>query len=55
MIGPFPYPSLAHVETSTRFGGMENATAIFYAAQMYAGEERRRGDHRARDGAPVVR
>ena len=36
IIGPFPYPSLAHVQTSTRFGGMENATAIFYAAQMYA-------------------
>ena len=36
IVGPFPYPSLAHVETSTRFGGMENATAIFYASQMYA-------------------
>ena len=36
LVGPFPYASLAHVETSTRFGGMENATAIFYAAQMYA-------------------
>jgi aminopeptidase N len=35
MVGPFPYPSLAHVQTSTRFGGMENATAIFYAAQLY--------------------
>ncbi len=34
-IGPFPYPSLAHVQTSTRFGGMENATAIFYADGMY--------------------
>ena len=30
MVGPFPYPSLAHVESSTIFGGMENATAIFY-------------------------
>jgi aminopeptidase N len=30
LIGPFPYPSLAHVEAATRFGGMENATAIFY-------------------------
>ena len=29
-LGPFPYPSLAHVESSTIFGGMENATAIFY-------------------------
>jgi aminopeptidase N len=29
-LGAFPYPSLAHVESSTIFGGMENATAIFY-------------------------
>lgn len=29
-IAPFPYEKLAHVESSTRFGGMENATAIFY-------------------------
>ncbi|GBD31704.1 Aminopeptidase N [bacterium HR33] len=31
LIGPFPYEKLAHVESSTRFGGMENSTAIFYA------------------------
>lgn len=30
LIGPFPYEKLAHVESSTRFGGMENSTAIFY-------------------------
>ena len=30
-IGPFPYEQLAHVESSTRFGGMENASAIFYS------------------------
>jgi aminopeptidase N len=35
MIGPFPYPALAHVESSTRFGGMENATAIFYDQKLY--------------------
>ena len=29
--GPFPYEKLAHVQSSTRFGGMENASAIFYA------------------------
>ncbi len=29
-IGPFPYAKLAHVESATRFGGMENASAIFY-------------------------
>jgi aminopeptidase N len=35
LIGPFPYPSLTHVESSTRFGGMENATAIFYDEKRY--------------------
>ena len=35
LIGPFPYPSLAHVESSTRFGGMENSTAIFYDEKAY--------------------
>ncbi|HEY9014595.1 MAG TPA: M1 family metallopeptidase [Gemmatimonadales bacterium] len=35
VIGPFPYPSLAHVESSTRFGGMENSTAIFYDEKPY--------------------
>jgi aminopeptidase N len=30
LIGPFPYEKLAHVESSTRFGGMENSSAIFY-------------------------
>lgn len=32
-LGAFPYPRLAHVESSTIFGGMENATAIFYDAR----------------------
>jgi aminopeptidase N len=36
LVGPFPYPSLAHVESSTRFGGMENSTAIFYDQKRYA-------------------
>ncbi|HYV95977.1 MAG TPA: M1 family metallopeptidase [Gemmatimonadaceae bacterium] len=30
-VAPFPYEKLSHVESSTRFGGMENASAIFYA------------------------
>jgi len=34
-VGPFPYEKLAHVESATRFGGMENATAIFYADQLF--------------------
>jgi aminopeptidase N len=35
LITPFPYPSLAHVESSTRYGGMENSTAIFYDEKRY--------------------
>lgn len=30
LIGPYPFQKLAHVQSSTRFGGMENASAIFY-------------------------
>jgi aminopeptidase N len=29
-IGPYPYEKLAHVQSTTRYGGMENASAIFY-------------------------
>ncbi|HEY8105642.1 MAG TPA: M1 family metallopeptidase [Gemmatimonadales bacterium] len=35
LIGPFPYPGLAHVEALTPFGGMENSTAIFYNDSLY--------------------
>jgi len=35
LVGPYPYEKLAHLESSTRFGGMENATAIFYADQPF--------------------
>ena len=35
LVGPFPYEKLAHVESSTRYGGMENSTAIFYAEHPY--------------------
>ncbi|HKR08311.1 MAG TPA: M1 family metallopeptidase [Gemmatimonadaceae bacterium] len=31
LIAPFPYEKLAHLQSRTRFGGMENASAIFYA------------------------
>ncbi len=34
-IAPFPYGELRHVESSTMFGGMENATAIFYDEKGY--------------------
>jgi aminopeptidase N len=30
LIGPFSYEKLAHVESATMFGGMENVSAIFY-------------------------
>ena len=35
LVAPFPYEKLAHVQSSTRFGGMENATEIFYADQPF--------------------
>ena len=31
LVGPFPYEKLAHIQSTTRFGGMENASAIFYS------------------------
>ncbi len=36
MFGPFPYAKLAHVQSSTRFGGMENSSAIFYSERALA-------------------
>ncbi|MBC8086783.1 MAG: M1 family metallopeptidase [Phycisphaerae bacterium] len=30
-VGPFAYEQLNHLQSATRFGGMENATAIFYS------------------------
>jgi len=35
LVGPFPYEKLAHVQSATRFGGMENASAIFYAGTAF--------------------
>lgn len=35
LVGPFPYEKLAHLQSTTRFGGMENATAIFYADALF--------------------
>ena len=34
-MAPFPYEKLSHLESSTRFGGMENASAIFYADNSF--------------------
>ena len=35
LAGPYPYEKLAHVASSTRYGGMENAAAIFYATELF--------------------
>ena len=34
-VGPYPYEKLAHLQSTTRFGGMENATAIFYDGRLF--------------------
>ena len=36
LVGPFPYEKLAHVQSETRFGGMENASAIFYDGKAFS-------------------
>jgi aminopeptidase N len=36
LVGPFPYEKLAHVQSETRFGGMENASAIFYDGKLFS-------------------
>ncbi|MDP9194655.1 MAG: M1 family metallopeptidase [Acidobacteriota bacterium] len=38
-IGPYPYDKLALVESSTKFGGMENASAIFFDEKRIGGED----------------
>jgi aminopeptidase N len=43
LFGPFPYEKLAHLQSSTRFGGMENASAIFYDGSLFP-------HHTIRDG-----
>jgi len=36
IVGPFPFEKLANVQSATRFGGMENASAIFYSERGIA-------------------
>jgi aminopeptidase N len=36
-IGEFPFQKLANVQSSTQYGGMENASAIFYAENAITG------------------
>ncbi len=38
LVAPFPYEKLAHVSSSTRYGGMENASAIFYADALFSAD-----------------
>ncbi len=35
LVAPYPYEKLAHLQTTTRFGGMENASAIFYSDRAF--------------------
>ncbi len=37
-IAPFPFSKLANVQSKTRFGGMENASAIFYSENSVTGK-----------------
>ncbi len=39
-IGPYPYKKLANIQSKTIFGGMENASAIFYFEQSVTGKRR---------------
>ncbi len=43
LVGPFPYEKLAHLQSATRFGGMENATAIFYAYDLFTSRKMSEG------------
>jgi aminopeptidase N len=36
LVGPYAFEKLAHVQSATRFGGMENASAIFYTERGLA-------------------
>ena len=40
LIGPYPYAKLSLVQSSTRFGGMENASAIFFSEKGITGTRR---------------
>jgi len=42
-IGPFSYEKLANVQSRTRYGGMENASAIFLSERSVTGEGRVEG------------
>jgi aminopeptidase N len=39
LIGPYPYEKLANVQSKTIFGGLENASCIFYAENSVTGKD----------------
>ena len=43
LVGPYPYEKLALVQSSTRFGGMENSSSIFFDENSYDGSGRLEG------------
>ncbi len=43
LVGPYPYGKLALVQSSTRFGGMENSSAIFFDENSYDGSGKLEG------------
>ncbi|HEX8146778.1 MAG TPA: M1 family metallopeptidase, partial [Pyrinomonadaceae bacterium] len=43
LVGPYPYEKLALVESSTRFGGMENSSNIFFDENSYDGSGKLEG------------
>jgi aminopeptidase N len=43
LIGPYPFPKLANVQSKTVFGGLENAGAIFYSENSVTGTGRSEG------------
>jgi aminopeptidase N len=42
-IGPYPYEKLAHVQSKTRWGGLENVSNIFYFENSVNGKKERDG------------
>lgn len=42
-VAPYPYRKLANVQSKTRYGGMENASNIFYFENSVTGKQEREG------------
>lgn len=40
LFGDYPFEKLANVQSSTRYGGMENASCIFYPENAFTGEQK---------------